>query len=305
MTREREGIGDLPRALETAGRSAGRSCPAASLRQGLIPILLLVGTRFHPAPAVEAPEDPSWWTKERKAVTLNLALDGALIGYGFAAWDWGTSSFSTTSEGWFASDTTYGGADKLGHAFTGYLVSDLAAWQYRRWGYDDAEAARWGACSSIAFTTLMEIGDGISAAHGFSYEDLIMNCIGAGFSWLRQEFRGVAQLIDFRTEYFPSEQIIDGQEFDITTDYEGMRHLLAFTCAGIPACQSTWLRFLEVQVGYYTRGYDDADEQDRRHLYAAVGLNVGEVAAALWRRTTFFDYYQVPYTYIPFDHTLD
>lgn len=235
-------------------------------------------------------------------MALNLALDGGLVAYGFSAWDWGTTSFTTTSEGWFAADTSYGGADKLGHAYTGYLISDLLADRYEAWGFTAHDAALLGMGSSIAFTTLMEIGDGISSEYGFSHEDLLMNLAGAGFSWVRRRIPGFAGLVDFRIEYLPSEQVTSGDDLDITTDYDGMKHLLAFKAAGIPGLRENWMRFLEVHVGYYTRGFADEDERDRRMLYGAVGVNIGQVVTALWRRMAVFDYYQVPYTYVPLEH---
>ena len=74
--------------------------------------------------------------------------------------------------------------------------------------------------------------------------------------------------------------------------------------AGVRGLSDTWARFLEVHVGYYTRGFADAGERDRRVLYGAIGVDVGQVVAALWRRVPVFDYYQVPYTYLPLEHEL-
>lgn len=295
---------DDPRGVSVAGsvtveRGDGRRRP---VRDGLLVVAFLCAVPAL-ATAVEEEEPAAgWWTKERKAVALNLALDGGLVAYGFSAWGWGSSSFDTTNEGWFAADTKHGGADKLGHAYTGYLLSDLLARRYAAWGFDAQDAGLLGAGSSVVFTTLMEVGDGISSEYGFSTEDLTMNLAGAAFSWVRGRIPGMAGVVDFRIEYIPTSQVTSGEDLDVTTDYDGMKHLLAFKAAGIPGAAGTWARFIEVHVGYYTRGFADDDERDRRVLYGAVGLNVGEVVAALWGRTAVFDYYQVPYTYLPLEH---
>jgi len=252
----------------------------------------------------DAPAAESWWTKERKVVAVNLALDGGVLAYGISTWDWGSNSFTVTSEGWFGADTRYGGADKLGHAYTGYLISDLLADRYQAWGYDDATAALMGAGSSAVFTTLVELGDGLSKEYGFSGEDLAMNLAGAAFSWARQRAPRLAGLIDFRIEYLPTDQVTSGEDLDVTTDYDGMKYLLAFKLSGLSVCHDSWWRFLELHAGYYTRGYGDPDESDRRIAYGAIGLNVGQVVAALWGRTVVFDYYQVPYTYLPLEREL-
>lgn len=75
-------------------------------------------------------------------------------------------------------------------------------------------------------------------------------------------------------------------------------------CAGLSFHRrgEHWLRFLELHVDYYTRGYHDPGREDRRVFYGALGLNVGEVVAVIWGRTRFFDYYQVPWTYLPVPH---
>ena len=45
--------------------------------------------------------------------------------FGINNWDWGTSGFHFESEGWFGTDTKYGGMDKLGHAYTGYVADGI------------------------------------------------------------------------------------------------------------------------------------------------------------------------------------
>ena len=272
-----------------------RCAPAMLVLLALAPVL--------PA-ADEVPLQDDWLTKEHKAIALNLALDGGLVAYGFSTWGWGSSGFITTHEGWFSADTKYGGADKLGHAYTGYLISDLLAGRYAAWGFAEDDALVLGAGSSVVFTTLMELGDGISSEQGFSSEDLLMNPAGAAFSWARGRVPGAAGVVDFRIEYVPTSQVTSGDDLDVTTDYDGMKHLLAIKAAGVRGLSDTWARFLEVHVGYYTRGFADAGERDRRVLYGAIGVDVGQVVAALWRRVPVFDYYQVPYTYLPLEHEL-
>ena len=50
-------------------------------------------------------------------------VSGGITVFGINNWDWGTSGYNFQSEGWFGTDTKYGGMDKLGHAYTGYVVS--------------------------------------------------------------------------------------------------------------------------------------------------------------------------------------
>jgi uncharacterized protein YfiM (DUF2279 family) len=245
--------------------------------------------------------DESWWNKERKALGINLAINGGVAAYGFGAWGWGSGSFKTSSEGWFRADTKYGGADKIGHAYTGYVFSELLADRYSAWGYSDNQATWLGFGSSVAVTSLIEVGDGLSTEYGFSWEDLCMNISGAAFSLVRRSFPSVAETIDFRIEYFPSKRVLNGDDYDIMSDYDGMKHLVAFKLAGLPPFRDNWARFFELHAGYYTRGFPDEEERNRRIFYGAIGINVGEVVAALWQRSSVFTYYQIPFTYAPYE----
>ena len=65
------------------------------------------------------------------------------------------------------------------------------------------------------------------------------------------------------------------------------------------------LKALEVQMGYYTRGYVSGDDDDfngqHRYGYVGIGLNMTYLLERLTghRAWGVFDYYQVPYTYLP------
>lgn len=85
--------------------------------------------------------------------------------------------------------------------------------------------------------------------------------------------------------------------------------MFALTLAGFDAVARTPLRFVELQAGYYARGFtaNEAAQGDRRRrmLFVGVGDNVGELLfgprgsqrskAARWGRTA-LEYVQVPYT---------
>ncbi len=84
--------------------------------------------------------------------------------------------------------------------------------------------------------------------------------------------------------------------------------LVALKGAGFENLEGTPLEYLEFQVGYYTRGYNEfvagGPETRRRTLYVGVGLNVTRLLSHVWE-TRLFDYLQVPGTYLPVDHKFD
>lgn len=59
---------------------------------------------------------------------------GLILLAGAFQWDWGGNGISFHNEGWFGEDTSYGGADKMGHYYSSYLMTDLMASLYEKRG---------------------------------------------------------------------------------------------------------------------------------------------------------------------------
>jgi hypothetical protein len=245
------------------------------------------------------------WPRERKVVVLNAGTLAVITALGFAVWDYGSHSFRTANEGWFESNSTYGGADKLGHVFTCYALASFYNRAYKDWGYSSDDAILIAAASSWLTMSLIEIGDGFSVSQGFSWQDEVMNTVGVGVAYLRHRFPAVRERMDFRWEWFPSPSVRDGERFDILTDYSGQKFVLAFKLDGWLRTGSPLLKALEIQTGYYTRGYVSQDEDyfdgQHRYGYVGLGLNMTYLLERLTGRRAWgiFDYYQVPYTYLP------
>lgn len=236
-----------------------------------------------------------------------LAVYGLTTAFGISNWDWGSSGFHFENEGWFGEDTKYGGMDKLGHAYTGYLLTEYFSQRIAH-TTDANGAIVTGSILSMGLMTYIEFFDGFSGGHGFSYEDLIADGVGVGFSFLRSTVPELADRLDFRMEYMQS----DYSDFAPFTDYAGQKYVLALKLSGFENLEETPLRFVELQAGYFTQGYTDAEREagveQRREPYVAIGLNLneflGEVPEA---RDTLpgvaasrvFEYLQIPYTYVP------
>ena len=146
----------------------------------------------------------------------------------------------------------------------------------------------------------MEFGDSFSPL-GFSRQDLLMNTLGAASGYALYTHPELARKLDIRLEYLPATQV------DVFTDYERMKFLLALKLEGFQAVRNPYLKYLELQLGYFTRNYDGATATPQRTLYAALGINLSRLFRARGHRrtATFFNYYQLPYTYAAYDHHLD
>ena len=219
------------------------------------------------------------FTRQTSSVPWELAgltAFGALLG--FKTWDWGSSKeFKFHPEGWFGDKTGSGGMDKLGHAFSTYLVTELLTDRIVANGGGESGAAITAGLLSMGLMTAVEVVDGFAVDHGFAREDMVMNALGAGFSVLRSTIPGLKEKVDFRLQYFPSPD----SSFRPLSDYMGQRYLLAVKLAGFETLEQTPLRHFELQGGYFARGFSKREKLlnlDRdRDLYVGIGFNFGEI----------------------------
>ena len=259
--------------------------------------------------------------EEAKTIKWRFAGAAAAITLtGFANWDWGSSHFRFKSEGWFGKNTASLGMDKLGHAYSTYVLTEFFSDGIEK-SFDHKRSGSYtAAILAMGLMTYIEVFDGFSKEHGFSHEDLLVDAAGALFSVARRSVPGLREKIDFRLLYIPSRSTWqalscfpephcddNGQTArSPITDYSGQRYLLAFKLSGFERFAHTPLRFLELHAGYYARGFTK-EEEDRgdplkRRLFAGFGLNVSELlfpgrrrglgGAAKWA----LQYLQIPYT---------
>ena len=256
--------------------------------------------------AMGKPEKPLTDDELRnRVIYANIVGAGVIALWGTAFWDYFTISPVAGDEGWFGEDTKYGGADKLGHLYATYLWSLGFSSLYEYWGMSEEDSIIYGPLTSWIFQGMMEVGDSFSNSQGFSYEDLIMNTVGAGFYYVREKYPEVKRKVDLRLEYIPD---FDA-EVDFFTQYNSMKYMMALKFSGFDSMEDTPMKYFELQVGYYTRGYSESEnyESKERVLYAGIGINSSEVLKAMgWEKTSkIFNYYQLPYTYVPFGYDFD
>ncbi|MDB2405641.1 YfiM family protein [Arcobacteraceae bacterium] len=231
------------------------------------------------------------YSKEDKLVYLNIATSTALIGYGLAYWDYDFlhTQAHTKSEGWFSKDTKSGGADKFGHAYTGYFTSHMFSYTYENWGYSHDEAALNGSLSSLLFTAIMEIGDSFSP-YGFSYEDMTANTLGAILGYYTYKDTTLREKLDFRVEYKVRK---DSFEEDFMTDYENLKYIFALKASGFSSIKNKYLKYLELYLGYGVEGFADEPYLKRREPFIGIGINLSKLLD-----TKIFNYYQIPGIYL-------
>ena len=273
----------------------------------------------------QAPVDQGYSGKVflRQAKSIPWRLGGATAAItltGIGNWDWGSSSFHFRQEGWFGEDTASLGMDKLGHAYSAFVLTEFFTDGMDGSQVDRSHAPYTAGLLTMGLMTYIEVFDGFSKEHGFSGEDMVVDAAGVLFSIARRKAPGLREKVDFRLLYTPDQATIasfkcfprphcdrDGRTArSPITDYSNQRYLLAFKLAGFKPLDRTPFRFLEVHAGYYGRGFtaEAAARGDplRRRIFFGVGVNVGELLVPRPRGWTAkaarsaFEYLQVPYT---------
>ncbi|QNE06129.1 DUF2279 domain-containing protein [Croceicoccus marinus] len=219
-----------------------------------------------------------------------------------------TDGFKFKDEGWFGKDTEYVGVDKFAHAWNTYLAAEILHNRlHRNANASEGDALTAGALA-FGFVAYNELSDAIEPDSGWSWNDIVMNGLGAGFSVLRNTVPGVKEKIAFKIEIVPNE---DFWTYSGPRRFEQQRFMFALKGAGFEDLRDTPLRFLDLQLGYGAEGFEPEDRaagiEPKRHVFVGVGLNVGELlfggsrsgaARAGWSA---LDYFQVPYTSVRVD----
>jgi hypothetical protein len=209
---------------------------------------------------------------------------GITVGiYGANGWwkDGFSGSFRTVDEGWFGRNTSSGGADKAGHAFFTYTGARLLTRGFESLGNDHGRALRLGVWTSLGVMAGVEVVDGFSKKFRFSMEDAVANAAGAVFAVLAEKDPRIDALLDFRLLYRRSDDARRVGEADPIADYSGQTFLLAVKADGVPRLREVpVVRYMELQVGYNTRGYEPNDGgkiDPHRRIYYGVGINLSRL----------------------------
>ncbi|MEN8210438.1 MAG: DUF2279 domain-containing protein [Thermodesulfobacteriota bacterium] len=260
-------------------------------------IILLICILLYPLDVLGS---DTGFSKEEKVLMTNIAGFTAITAWGVANWDYFANSPSKADEGWFSMDTKEGGADKLGHFYLSYTLSHILAATYENWGYSQKKSAMLGALSSFSIMNWMELGDSFSD-FGFSYEDFLMNSIGSIVGYFIYINPELSRKIDFRIEYKPS-----FDQIDIFTDYERLKYIFALKLDGFDCVENKILKYLELHIGYYARGYSDGLNKER-NIYIGIGINLSKIFNdfSMQKLSKITNYIQIPYTYTSFEKDLN
>jgi hypothetical protein len=200
------------------------------------------------------------------------------------------SQFKWGGDGWFGADTYAGGADKLGHAWATMNFARLGTELLHQWGgFDKLTSTLVGTALSEALFIGIEVKDGFF--YEFSFSDVTGDTLGALAAVALSLSPRLDELFDYRVEYWPSHEYrrqFDGGNVNVAEDYSGETYVLALHLGGLHALRDAswggWSRFVDVAVGYGTRGYKpdppggEPDYAHRQELSIGVSLNLQGVS---------------------------
>jgi hypothetical protein len=227
-------------------------------------------------------------------------------------------SFHVTHEGFFGQDTYAGGGDKASHFVDFSIVAKELANGYDRLGFSRRTSLLMGFGVSTLAGLVIELGDGITF-YGFSYEDLMMDTLGAGTATVVAAAR-LDDLIGFRRGFLlpPSGNAtcckVPGKGRDYSNEIQTADLKIAGLARRLDLPVGP-LRYLLFSVTYGTKSYPSGlPELRERQVGFEIGLNLAIILDDLGvRRDTWwgytlhvvFDNFRVPFTSVGFRYDLN
>jgi uncharacterized protein YfiM (DUF2279 family) len=226
--------------------------------------------------------------------------------------------FHVTHEGFFGQDTYAGGGDKASHFVDFAVGTKELANLYDRLGFSRRASLLMGFGVSTLAGLVNEIGDG-TTFYGFSYEDLVMDVLGAGTGATISAAR-LDGLIGFRRGFLlpPSGNATCCKVPGKGRDYSNEIQTADLKIAGLARRLDLHvgpLRYLLFSVTYGTKSYPSGlPELRERQVGFEVGLNLAVILNDLGvRRDTWWGYalhvvcdnFRVPFTSVGFRYDLN
>ncbi len=184
-------------------------------------------------------------------------------------------------------------ADKAGHLYFSYVLSDAYKGIFKWVGFNSRTSAFLGAGISVIYEVgVVELTDGFTTRWGFSPTDVIANIVGAFFP-VAQEYFPSLQAITFKLSYTPSgytwfdylrigslKDALYKKQFH--TDYEGMTFWISFDFQRLLPREIKRLipDFLNLAVGYSVKNINYAGK-GYSEIYIAIDYDLLKVDTGL------------------------
>jgi hypothetical protein len=184
-------------------------------------------------------------------------------------------------------------ADKAGHLYFSYVLSDAYKSIFQWVGFNPKASAFLGAGISVIYEVgVVELTDGFTTRWGFSPTDIIADIVGAFFP-VAQEYLPLLQAINFKLSYTPSgytwfdylrvgslKDALYKKQFH--TDYEGMTFWMSLDFQRFLPSEVERLipDFLNFAIGYSVKNINYAG-RGYSEIYIAIDYNLLKVDTGL------------------------
>lgn len=170
--------------------------------------------------------------KQYKADPLKLTILGVVgagvftgfhIYYSNTWWKDKRDYFKYAADGYYARNM-----DKASHVYTANVFTVATSVAYEWAGIAPGKALLYGAITSIAYETYIEINDGFAPNWGFDWGDMGANVFGAVYPFLQEEIKPLKH-VNFKWSFKPSwikSKTSSGQD-DLLDDYTNMTFWLS------------------------------------------------------------------------------
>jgi hypothetical protein len=251
--------------------AADRAVPAGAVEEGpavLLPVNVYDGFSF---------EEPG-----ARYIRIGAMLFGPafVMVWGVTEWGWFSGhGFMYEPSDVYGADSLNGLSDKFGHMHATYIVKRMANFIFSATGSSRTRANVESAIYAESIQLMLEIGDGFSSAHGFDIYDVVFNTMGVGFAMVLDQFPVLDRMFALQWEYIPTKRlrrnIAQGNtDLDFFTDYSGQKYLFTTKLGGIPHLSLTPLRYVNVDLGYYAKGYyNDYYKYSTKNVYVGISVN--------------------------------
>jgi hypothetical protein len=162
-----------------------------------------------------------------KLTILGVAGAGVFTGlhifYANTWWKDQRDYFKFATDGYYARNI-----DKASHIFTANAITVGSAVAYEWAGIAPGKALLYGALTSFAYETYIEINDGFAPNWGFDWGDVGANVFGAVYPFLQEEFKPLKH-VNFKWSFKPRwiKAKTSSAEDDLLDDYTNMTFWLS------------------------------------------------------------------------------
>lgn len=221
-----------------------------------------------PLPSRPAPDSVSqgirWGRFAGVTSTLAASYTGLFLFERAQWWDGEGSGFHFDSHLNYARNF-----DKVAHFYAGDVQALINARLFEWSGVSHEDAALWGAVTSLAAQTHVEIHDGFSRTWGFDWYDQAANTLGAGWFYAHDRVEALRRF-DVRWSYYPSDVWLDNLEDRkaegnmFADDYSGHSYWVSMRVYDLlpGALGRYWPKALNVSVGASLHDWSDDSWSD-------------------------------------------